>query len=433
MSKVSKKSMRGAIVLSYQLIYSDGKESWEMSKESILNFLSPVLQIFVLLCTTSLVSADSTNKNIPSENKTKISLPKIIAKISVGAFPQSVTLNKSNNRIYAANDEGGTVSVIDGKSDIVLTTIPVGSGPGSEPNYLAIDEEANKIYVANSGDGTISIIDGKTNNVIGPPIIVGKAALPLGCVNTCTNQGSDSYSIILNHKTKKIYVGNFADSTIVVVDARTKKVIGQPIPVNDVPYILAVNEKTNKIYVANYYDATVQVLDGKSDQVVKTIVVGSPSTPDGCYETFTCSDWGSLPTSVSVNEKTNKIYLTNLRDGTVLAINGETDTVVGSPIKVGFGVFFTAVDEEANVIYAVNQFSSSLSVIDGKTDHVIGSPISLGTGFTPAGCDPFAGSCTGFPSAPTGVTLNHDTGKVYVSDGVLENVTVLAYPREMGR
>ena len=358
-----------------------------------------------------------------SQNQTP--LPKIAAKLAVGAFPQSVTLDKSTNRIYVANDAGGSVSVIDGKTDKVIHTIAVGSGSGSEPNYIAIDEQTNKLYVANSGDGTVSVVDGKTNKVVGAPIVVGNAALPLGCVSTCTDPGSDSYSIVLNHKTHKIYVGNFVDATVVVIDAKTNKVKGAPISVNDVPYILAVNEKTNKIYMANYYDATVQVLDGETDTIVATIKVGTPSSPDGCYATSSCTDWGSLPTSVTVNEKTNKIYVTNLNDGSVQVIDGNTDTLAGSPVKVGVGAFFATLDQEANLLYVVNQFDSSLSLIDLISDKVIGSPASVGTGFTPAGCNVFNNTCTGFGSASTGVTVNHETGKIYVSNGLDDKVVVL--------
>jgi len=46
--------------------------------------------------------------------------------IHVGAEPVAIAVNEATDRIYVANNEGGSVSVIDGKSDSVLATLQVG-------------------------------------------------------------------------------------------------------------------------------------------------------------------------------------------------------------------------------------------------------------------------------------------------------------------
>ena len=45
--------------------------------------------------------------------------------INVGRGPIALALNAVTHRVYVANHGSGTVSVIDGKSDQVIATIPV--------------------------------------------------------------------------------------------------------------------------------------------------------------------------------------------------------------------------------------------------------------------------------------------------------------------
>ena len=47
----------------------------------------------------------------------------------MGATPRSVAVNMNTNRIYTANQDSDTVSVIDGDTNAVVATVPVGSYP----------------------------------------------------------------------------------------------------------------------------------------------------------------------------------------------------------------------------------------------------------------------------------------------------------------
>ena len=75
--------------------------------------------------------------------------------IPVGEFPQALEFNPSNNNIYVANRDSGTVSVIDSTTNSVIKNITVGSSPGS----LLFNPSNNKTYVANAISNTISVID----------------------------------------------------------------------------------------------------------------------------------------------------------------------------------------------------------------------------------------------------------------------------------
>jgi len=71
-----------------------------------------------------------------------------------GMGPWGIAYDPSNGYIYVANFGSDTVSVIDGATNTVIATIPVGYGPEG----IAYDPSNGYIYVTNYVSGTVSII-----------------------------------------------------------------------------------------------------------------------------------------------------------------------------------------------------------------------------------------------------------------------------------
>jgi len=79
----------------------------------------------------------------------------VVATIPVGQLPQGVAVNPATNKVYVANSVvPGTVSVINGQRNTVTATIPVGAAPFG----VAVNPKTGTVYVTNSGDGTVSVI-----------------------------------------------------------------------------------------------------------------------------------------------------------------------------------------------------------------------------------------------------------------------------------
>ena len=70
------------------------------------------------------------------------------------------------------------------------------------------------------------------------------------------------------------------------------------------PIELAVDPVTNKIYVANYADGTMTMIDGATNQTTTTLAVGN------------------TPGAIEANVVTNKVYVANYGDNTVSVIAG---------------------------------------------------------------------------------------------------------------
>jgi len=82
----------------------------------------------------------------------------------------------------------------------------------------------------------------------------------------------------------KAYVGNFADSTVSVIDTTAGKVVAT-IPVAEGPHGMVMTPDDRTVFVAGDASSKLSVIDTASDKVIKTIEVGkSPNgitlTPD---------------------------------------------------------------------------------------------------------------------------------------------------------
>jgi YVTN family beta-propeller protein len=137
-----------------------------------------------------------------------------VTTVGLGSNPQGVAIYDSTDTVYAANEtvnsETGTVSVIDGATNKVTATI----GVGVSPTALAVDPTTNTVYVVNSGtdagvadtvftanpqnSGTVSEIDGATNLATGT-FDVGSFPVSVATDDTTdtvdvTNYNSDTLS-----------------------------------------------------------------------------------------------------------------------------------------------------------------------------------------------------------------------------------------------
>jgi YVTN family beta-propeller protein len=276
---------------------------------------------------------------------------RVVATIPVGADPHGIaaTYEEDGNialdsnlllkfpYTYVANTGSNTVSVIDGKTDRVVATIPV----GSQPHGIIVSNTLGKVYVTNSGSNSVSVIDGKTNEVVAS-IPVGSN--PEGLCQMFQNGTSAGTAAI----TTTIYVINTASNSISAIDGKTNKVVAT-IPVGSQPHGIIVSNTLGKVYVTNSGSNSVSVIDGKTNKVVAKIPVGSN------------------PHRLALFMST--VYVTNSGSNSVSVIDGKTDRVVATipvdPLPRGIVV------DSSSFAYTTNKVASSVSVIDGKTDRVV--------------------------------------------------------------
>jgi YVTN family beta-propeller protein len=269
------------------------------------------------------------------------------------------------NRIYVANYDSGNVSVINGLTNTVIDTIPV----GVRPIGVGTNTFTNRIYVANSGSDSVSVIDGVTNTII--------AAIPVG---------SRPLGVDVNPSTNRIYVSINNASSVSVIDGSTNTVIAT-IPGFIGPFAVGVNPSTNSIYVTNQSGGNVSVIDGITNTVIATIPVDDN------------------PIGIGVNPSINKIYVANAIGNTLSIINGLTNTVTATIPILSASV--VAANPLTNRIYVGS--SNTITVIDGLTDTIITQiPLVL------------------FSTGVDGIGVNPSTNSIYASSQFADNVLVFS-------
>ena len=291
----------------------------------------------------------------------------VIASPTTGSRPYGVTVNSVTNRIYVPNKCGndpschnmsGTVTVIDGTSNTVIATVPVGSAP----LQAVVNSMTNQIYVANScgsdpsctfpytTNGTVTVIDGVTNNT------------------QSVNVGIFPSAVDINPVTNKIYVANqcgddpgCGSSTVTAIDGATLATTDVTIGGRDATAI-AVNSVINKIYVpANCYN----------NPSCQNEPNGTVSVVDGATLAYTSVGAGIFPYSLAVNPVANRIYVVNKcgsdptcnSTGSVTVVDGATLTFTN--ISVGNHPYGLALNSTTNLIYVPNYDDETVSVMDG--------------------------------------------------------------------
>lgn len=293
--------------------------------------------------------------------------------IEVGSKPVDVAVNSSRNKIYVVNQDGNSVSVLDGTSNSETGVIYVGQAPDA----VDVDPVTGKVYVANRGSNSVSVIDGSIDSVI--------RNVDVGSMPGATG---------VNVTSGKVYVANGGDATISVLD-RSTDTVTKTIAMSASTDSIGVNPVTNKVYVTSGFSeagGTVSVIDGSTDTMIGTIPVGQAPVP------------------VAVNSSTNKIYVSNVADGSLSMIDGASD-VVERTIETYHDQYGLCLNDVTGEVYVSNYFGS-LASRDGTT------------------CQFLKGVSVG--SEPLGIDVNTLTNMIYVANSGDNTVSVVRDPPQGG-
>ena len=203
-------------------------------------------------------------------------------------------------------------------------------------------------FVANQ-DGTVSVLNPRTHTLT-DTLAVG--TMPFGAA--------------ADPALGLVYVTDNTESAMYVLDASTRKVISRiPLPgyfrYNAVPHFPAVNASNHLIYVPDFESNRLAMIDGTAIRGGGTAVFDTVAV-------------GNMPTAVSVNPKTNRVYVANTGSGTLSVVNGNTGGILAEIPVAGAGsgtLMDVAAGPCSNLIYAAD-FGSGIAVIDGRSNAVTG-------------------------------------------------------------
>jgi glutamine cyclotransferase len=84
---------------------------------------------------------------------------KVVNRLEVAGSVDAIAYDPSNGRIYADEDDGSRIFVVDAKTFKLVKTIAI---PGHKPEYLAINPKTHEVYQNIDSDSEIAVIDPAT-------------------------------------------------------------------------------------------------------------------------------------------------------------------------------------------------------------------------------------------------------------------------------
>jgi YVTN family beta-propeller protein len=328
-------------------------------------------------------------------------------------------------QIFVSNERSGDVTVIDGATLKVLTTIPVGkrprgihASPDGKKVYVALsgtpiepppqlDPQGNPVFQHGRGGGKDDDDDEGANS--------DKSADGIGVVDVAQQKlsskiaaGSDPEEFALSKDGTRFYVSNEDTKTATVINIASGKVEhivlvaqepegvgtaldGRSFVVTceaggDIFVVDTSSYKVTAQFKVHVRPRSVDFLPGRSlafipsESVAELNVVDTGASAQ-VLKTISLPP-GSRPMEVRVAADGNKVYVSNGRAGTVSVIDTHTYELLDS-IKVGTRPWGLALSPDGKYLYSANGPSNDVSVVDLSSNKEIarvkagGSPWGL--------------------------------------------------------
>jgi DNA-binding beta-propeller fold protein YncE len=359
----------------------------------------------------------------------------LVGSAPAGSSSSAVAVDADLHTAYIANGfnangnspGGNTVSVIDTRhcnaADVRMCPGPWPTVTvGNEPSTLTVDHTTHTVYVTNVDDNTVSVIDGLTCN----------GRVVAGCDHAAATipVGSAPIGVFADGSNHTVYVGNFADGTVSIIDSAScngahaqgcPSVAPPTVRVTDSPGDIDVNQRTHTAYVATTSGLT--AFDTRTCNATTSAGCGNVGTfhlcsyPD-CFGPF----------SAKVDPENNTIYEGD-GDTTVVAIDGSTcnadhlrdcSTVAYGSVTLpdpGFGdhILSIAVDVSRHSVYALLQKDDAAVVIDADVCN----------GSHPSACATLVPPQIHTGANPQSIAVDQHTHTLYVANQADNTLSVI--------
>jgi DNA-binding beta-propeller fold protein YncE len=389
--------------------------------------------------------------------------------VKVGSGPFALAVDQATDTVYVANNNDGTVSVIDGARCNARVTSgcarpPLAVTTGAGPSFVAVDHGLHTAFVMNADDNTLSAINTRTCN--GTVISSCRTVPPSRLASPNQNPGYNPFpnAFALVPQTGTAYVVNIGGATILTVASLSGcnavspagcRRLAPAVPTH--VGLMAANPATGTLYTASFNLPQIDVFSMAACRAgdlggcvpVATIPMGHPMASVGAIDdathtlyaadaggtmavinTATCNAHvttgcaakppsikiGTFPNVPAINPVTRTLYVTfGTAANKVAVVNtatcNATDTSgcrqTPAVFKVAAGTVFAAVSTATDTVYSAGGgFGASVGTVS-----VINGATCNGTNHS--GCGHIAATAKA-GAGPFGVTVNDRTHTVYV-------------------
>ena len=306
------------------------------------------------------------------------------ASISAMSAPQEY-------RIYVTNEASGDLTVIDGTTNRVVATWPL----GKRPRGIVAAPDGRTLYVALSGSPLAG--PGVDESQLPPADKtadgIGVVQVDTGHVARVLSGVSDPEQLAISGDASTLFVASEDTGQAIETRAGDGKVLAR-MPVGAQPEGIAVSARAGLIAVTSEADNIVTLLDIHDGHLLKTIHVGerprdAEFSPDGAKlfvsgendASVTAIDTATRlpistvhlsadarPKGIAVAPDGKRIYVSTGRGGEVVAL-ATADMQVLSRVHVGQRPWGIALSADGRRLYTANGPSNDVTVVD--TEHMV--------------------------------------------------------------
>jgi YVTN family beta-propeller protein len=305
---------------------------------------SPLVGVIASLDGKRIYAINEMGASVTVLNASDHSVLKII---KAGMFPQDAVISLDGSRLYVSSAQayyGNMITVIDTSTDEVIATIKANISPGK----MAITPDGSRIFVAQP------FYDSEASNDVG--IVDTKNYTMAGKLDA----GPHPVSVVVSPDGSRLYVASQVMGTITAFNVTTGAKTGAVI-LGRSPLDIGLNDDGSIAYVINdYYDRCyLSIIDTRSMTVSSKIELPS-IMPEEYYD--------STPRRLAVRADGSEVYVTSPGTGGIMIVNTMTGSI--SAIDTGAnpsGLTLTP----GGLLYVANKGSGSISIIDTSDDLMI--------------------------------------------------------------
>jgi len=314
--------------------------------------------------------------------------PTPLGTIAVGNTPRGLAVDAAKERVYVANSGSNSVSVIDSRTNTVITTIP--NLPGA--TGIAHDGMHHMLWVTNYTTNQVTPIEINDDATVFTP-------------QSPVDVGAGPWGAVYNVTYGQVHVANSLDDSVSVIDVASRAVVATLTGDFSQPHHLAYNIITGKVYAANFGNASVTVINGSTVERVVSL-----------YDS-------GQPYGLAVDEQRSLVYIATVAPHRIVVLgtlHGQPDKFLGwAEFYRGFGdrnrpvpLRVIAVNPDIGPFGDGGHVWSTTSTTDfSETNQALLIPKGWSSYFH----YPLAHNVDGPPT--DGIGIDRQTDRVYVSSG----------------
>jgi PQQ-dependent catabolism-associated beta-propeller protein len=181
---------------------------------------------------------------------------KVLRVINAGSDPEQFDLSRDEKRLFVANEDMATLSVVDRDSGATIERVPV----GREPEGVGVSPDGRWVLVTNESDNAVSVIDAGTLKVA-----------------RSLRVGQRPRDVAFTPDSRAAYVSGEFDASLYRIDVPEGRSVQRVLQLRKEarPMAVVLDANRNRLYLSTGRGGTVAVINQADSKLVTEIAVGT--------------------------------------------------------------------------------------------------------------------------------------------------------------